>query len=1272
MACYYIVISSTHLSNGHFRNIKGVFRGPLCKNGNKALDYAEKEKAIAKALEDLKANFYCELCDKQYYKHQEFDNHINSYDHAHKQRLKELKQREFARNVASKSRKDEKKQEKALKRLYELAELRKQVGCAPGSGPMFKSTTVAVANASRENQRRASMDPGRASTKSTDPETGIAGSIVEISGGSSILSPRNTTDIWKTQHCKQGKQSCGQRIGFSFSFPKKVPVKLESSAAVFCENSEEGPNRKSVNHKRKVNCNAYNTPMGSGTEAVVGLQAKTEKGKNQQEISIASNGMELVKESQDLTVKARSPAGEPYLYSYSSGLQCNNKPKLPLLAFLPLAEQGQLHESMNKEETSSESDVKTAQSKCFDSVEETNEIYNILSNESLKSLVKVKACKLSQAGNVTEELPCSVFKCCSLQAQTENMGTSCACKRPTSPFFPVLSKDGSTVLQWPSEMLLSTNTQPSITYCCNPLYFDFRSPRTKEGIEEVISEESELMEFKTPVEDLSSLEAGVEKELACSLLDTPQDCSNFDADGTVTGNEVDQTVQKHDCERTQFIANTLKAHCEGSNLHESIHQMLSYCKSKKHKKACRHSNRNHRRKEIEKESLKNWKVGNTHCCKEQNMRKASLEWKNREKVKVDENFSSSGMNELSDEENITDASKCRRGQEQTMQKMSVSCTEYFEVQCGENKEVTEKLDKNLKKIACGNRAKRDTLKSKHRQVVHSKNYETRKQRESIENDGEHENSFTDSVRKICGQQHCSLSRTSRDMHSAYSQACSYKSRQRGRDIGPDSLSDTDTDTGPYNAERQSVKRGYSSLNGETIIPHHKHKRHRHSSSSNKEHRQSPNSCYRSFYSDYIQSLGKESPLPKKEQSHSNKSKTKISAREKSRCLTPDEFQHCDPSCQKKLLGDSEPNAQRQDKNIRNISHTPVEQTEEGHSSVHTPSTETFADDYHSEISNHLLNSKMTMSGHECDERTNNPKYPSEDILFPGLSFVLRDASVKLHSEEVSTVKTLPQGDAIYHKEMDSYSNNVTDVETSLNEVHVRHYETLSEERAGRTERLRVAPNVVPSNSHRASQTEAPESTDCEQPQTEQIHKAFSPLSQTISFTPEEAEKYKQLQIQAQQHIEQQRLVSKVKGALPAPAITAALAPQQPIHLQQSVTTASITTIHHTILQRHAAAAAGSFIQPHSPSLPHIHALPTHISLAPGLYPGGHPAFLAAPQLHIIPARVLHPEHFALHPLPIARLFPPLVTLHSPAIPLHPLLHPSFAGQDFLYLTGQSK
>ena len=39
------------------------------------------------------------------------------------QRLKELKHREFARNVASKSWKDQRKQEKALRRLHQLAQM---------------------------------------------------------------------------------------------------------------------------------------------------------------------------------------------------------------------------------------------------------------------------------------------------------------------------------------------------------------------------------------------------------------------------------------------------------------------------------------------------------------------------------------------------------------------------------------------------------------------------------------------------------------------------------------------------------------------------------------------------------------------------------------------------------------------------------------------------------------------------------------------------------------------------------------------------------------------------------------------------------------------------------------------------------------------------------------------------------------------------------------------------------------------------------------------
>uniref|UniRef100_A0AAZ3RAF2 C2H2-type domain-containing protein n=1 Tax=Oncorhynchus tshawytscha TaxID=74940 RepID=A0AAZ3RAF2_ONCTS len=82
--CYYLVISSTHLSNGHFRRVKGVFRGPLCLTAsNQSPDHGES--AAGTVENDGKSSFFCQLCDKQYLRHQEYDNHINSYDHAHRQ-----------------------------------------------------------------------------------------------------------------------------------------------------------------------------------------------------------------------------------------------------------------------------------------------------------------------------------------------------------------------------------------------------------------------------------------------------------------------------------------------------------------------------------------------------------------------------------------------------------------------------------------------------------------------------------------------------------------------------------------------------------------------------------------------------------------------------------------------------------------------------------------------------------------------------------------------------------------------------------------------------------------------------------------------------------------------------------------------------------------------------------------------------------------------------------------------------------------------------------
>lgn len=47
--------------------------------------HVEKEQRIADATADLRRTYYCEPCDKQYRTYSEFDNHLNSYDHHHRQ-----------------------------------------------------------------------------------------------------------------------------------------------------------------------------------------------------------------------------------------------------------------------------------------------------------------------------------------------------------------------------------------------------------------------------------------------------------------------------------------------------------------------------------------------------------------------------------------------------------------------------------------------------------------------------------------------------------------------------------------------------------------------------------------------------------------------------------------------------------------------------------------------------------------------------------------------------------------------------------------------------------------------------------------------------------------------------------------------------------------------------------------------------------------------------------------------------------------------------------
>uniref|UniRef100_A0A2K6FLZ0 G-patch domain containing 8 n=2 Tax=Propithecus coquereli TaxID=379532 RepID=A0A2K6FLZ0_PROCO len=466
-------------------------------------DYVDKEKAIAKALEDLRANFYCELCDKQYQKHQEFDNHINSYDHAHKQRLKDLKQREFARNVSSRSRKDEKKQEKALRRLHELAEQRKQAECAPGSGPMFRPTTVAIDEEGGEDDKDES-----ATNSGTGATCGLGSEFSTDKGGPfTAVQITNTTGLTQVPGLgSQGisfgiKNNLGtplQKLGVSFSFAKKAPVKLESIASVFKDHAEEGTSEDGTKPDEKSSDQGLQKVGDSDGSS--NLDGKKEDEDPQDGGSLASTLSKLKR------MKREEGAGttEPEYYHYIPPAHCKVKPNFPFLLFMRASEQMEGDNSThpkNAPESKKGSSpkpkgcIKMAASqgaeKTVSEVSEQQKETNV--TESSEPGSKAEA-KKALGGDVSDEnlegqsQKASEVQMCesnpskeTCQAIPTGKESQEGPKHPTGPFFPVLSKDESTALQWPSELLIFTKAEPSISYSCNPLYFDFKLSRNKDA-----------------------------------------------------------------------------------------------------------------------------------------------------------------------------------------------------------------------------------------------------------------------------------------------------------------------------------------------------------------------------------------------------------------------------------------------------------------------------------------------------------------------------------------------------------------------------------------------------------------------------------------------------------------------------------------------------------------------------------------------------------------------------------------------------------------------
>ncbi|CAJ1062141.1 G patch domain-containing protein 8 [Xyrichtys novacula] len=422
-ACYYLVISSTHLSNGHFRRVKGVFRGPLrptASSDSPGRDHARldgfpkerAERALGCSAEDLKALFYCELCHKQYLRHQEFDNHINSYDHAHKQRLKELQHREFARNVASKSWKDQRKQEKALRRLHQLAQLQQETQRVSGRTYGLRSAVRSISQQQDKDpdQQDHSRDDKPApnnpiprpkspplSHQPEDPYESPTRTLLPTAPTETPIGAHPANTQSRPSLCSQpppsGKEKTGGRLGVSFCFSRRGP-RLEPSASVFSDlEEEEREKREQMKERIKVIMEDIDREIGAA-----------EEGKHSESEKCSCDGV--------------GPS--------DTGLISCDSPKEKVRS-----------EKRDKGKENSPSPTESPDHQSQESL--------FLPSQTHVNIWDRKNESKTETKRETEDL------------------------MEESQYMSVLGRDGSTHLRWPVSLLKFTISQPNICYSCNPL-----------------------------------------------------------------------------------------------------------------------------------------------------------------------------------------------------------------------------------------------------------------------------------------------------------------------------------------------------------------------------------------------------------------------------------------------------------------------------------------------------------------------------------------------------------------------------------------------------------------------------------------------------------------------------------------------------------------------------------------------------------------------------------------------------------------------------------
>ncbi|NXM66378.1 Z804A protein, partial [Serilophus lunatus] len=1187
-------------------------------------DYAEKKNTIAKALEDLKANFYCELCDKQYYKHQEFDNHINSYDHAHKQRLKELKQREFARNVASKSRKDERKQEKALQRLHKLAELRKERTCAPGSGPMFKSTTVTVQDDCSDIPKNAAID----STNNQDFSCTLMHNAQNCKDSSSVISSTpgdscsNKSDTNKCGDQVQGAQ--GHRVGFSFAFPKKAAVKLESSAAVFYEYNDETSVEHGFSRRSRFVPGTCNLQPSSAAEIVVCPEEKHNCPDALVEKCIDTAEAPEARESKELaSAESRvleSPALTPTV-SHSKQLLCLDMngcgmdvsaadlqdQTLPVVVdsaqVLPL-------DGSRCELQANRALMQEVEEDCLSLQDVAEE--NDKDGNSDPSTTEMEIKNLGEGA-----VPPSPSEEGSSRAPKSKLDMY---KRPCQPFVPVLSKHGSNILQWPSEMLIYTSTDPSISYSCNPLYFDFKSSRASDSQEKPKHQPNiPHLHHKTESNHI----------LASDFTSKPtSECGDHEAE-----------VNKNVCNYTIPLMNnvSLFRNCDlAKNQNKvSLDESFRIRKIEKY-----HISKNHLRQNtvIDEKYNKVW-IKESH---EKWLHKSRKRKRRRKLCHC--HYHHCGDITAADMEisPVTEKEITYRDENkyQQLQNNAEKCRH----NAGNIWLTTGEIQQSLPKLGIENGHKRVVSASDH---IHWERGWC--DFWSAKNSGQHHGckQLHRKNRASSRRQAKQLALSSRRHSLRHSKTCcSWKVRRSSCSPEHKCLGQCNEEKGL--SQNQSIKRGYSVLTEEPEKCHRKRRQHTYSSSSDES------SCGQTLSAaEYLEQAPTLVTYHKAKGNHKRR-KTRIhhvfldrNARSESSGPSKENSANSMLNILGELLTQDnleETNADPKDDNAKDTDETM--ELEESKSSVEPDSS-------------HVLEKDKVIT---CSVMESVPGTFSDVIGGSAASVPEQSVPAAAGTQDVLQEKKKENVNSRENQARYKAPLPNRHLEQAPPKSYLCHYElaeSLPHEKMNEvtSEWVQCNPSIFSSppplpfkEAHVNSHTFLT---------TEQLIAPFPLPDQTLIFPADNHEKFKELPSEAYQQILPQSVLSnKVKFTFP-PTIQPPNSPLQPLSLQPPLCSTSVTTIHHTILQQQAAAAAGTLkvLQPHQQFLSQVPTLSRtplpHLPVGPRLCTGGHAAFVAPPHLPLLPPSVLHPTHLAFPPLPHT-VFPSLLSPHPAVIPLQPL------------------